>query len=70
MSYNIYSAARAEGIIDYIYPAARAVEDESESIIMSIRRCPKEVKTVHDKVRDPHNIRLPHEQLHGALSRA
>ena len=32
--------------------------------------CPKDVKTVHDKVRDPHNIRLPHEQLHAALSRA
>ena len=26
--------------------------------------------TVHDEVRDPHNIRLSHEQLHAALSRA
>ena len=30
---------------------------------MSIRRCPKSVKTVHDKMREPHNTRLPHEQL-------
>ena len=30
------------------------------------RRCPKVVKMVND-VPDPHIIRLPHEQLHGAL---
>ena len=38
-------------------------------MIMSIRRCPKKVTTVHDDVRNPHNVRLPHEQLHAALSR-
>ena len=31
---------------------------------------PWKVETVHDRVRDPHTIRLPHEQLHAALSRA
>ena len=34
------------------------------------RCCPKEVNTGHDEVRDPHNIRPPHEQLHNVLSRA
>ena len=33
---------------------------------MSIRRCPKTVNTVHDEVRNPHNIGLPHDQLHAA----
>ena len=60
-------------MVDYIYPAARADEEESGVriiIIMSIRRCPKNAKRVHE-VRDPHNnIRLPHEELHAALSRA
>ena len=37
---------------------------------MIIRHCPKEVKTIHDEVRDPNNLRLPHEQLHAALSSA
>ena len=37
---------------------------------MSITWCPKKVTTVHDEVRDPYNLRLPHEQLHAALSRA
>ena len=27
---------------------------------MSIWGCPKKVKTIHDEMRDPHNIRLPH----------
>ena len=30
----------------------------------------RKVRTVHDEVRNPHNVRLPHEQLHAALSRA
>ena len=38
--------------------------------MMSIRRCPKKVKTVCDEECDPHNIKLPHEQLHAALSRS
>ena len=38
------------------------------TIIIGIKRCSKDVRTVHDGVRDPHKIRLP--QLHGALSRA
>ena len=37
---------------------------------MIIRRCPKKVKTIHDEMCDPHNISLPHEYLHAALSTA
>ena len=37
---------------------------------MSIRRWPKKAKTVHDEMCDHHNMRLPHEQMHAALSRA
>ena len=39
-------------------------------MIWSIRQGTKGINTIHDVVCHPHNVLLPHTQLHGTLSRA
>ena len=55
---------------NHICPAARADEDELVSeLSWTSGAAPRIVNAVHDEMRDPHNVRLPHEQLHAALDR-
>ena len=53
-----------------IYPAARADEDEIDASSGASDRALKGIKTIHNVVCHPHNVLLPHKQLHGTLNRA
>ena len=54
--------------MDYIYPAARADEDEVDASSGASSRAPS-TSNNPDKVCHPHNVALPHKQLHGGFSR-
>ncbi len=36
-------------------------------VIVCVKRSCDMVKTIHDVVRNPHNVSLPHKKLHGAF---
>jgi hypothetical protein len=47
----------------------RADEDEGDVSSGTLSRAPNTSKNIHDIVSHPHNVSLPHEQLHGVLGR-